>query len=122
MNMTASSQSAAATVRIRDVEAIELEDWGPLPEATGEPMATEGKKLWTGDGITEVGIWKCAPGPSRWIFETNESITVLSGRMTATEDGGEPVEITAGDSAVFAKGWTGTWDIHDTVLKVYTVF
>jgi uncharacterized cupin superfamily protein len=120
--MTASSQSALSTVRIRDVESLELDDWGPLPEATGEPMATEGKKLWTGEGIDEVGIWKCAAGPSRWSFETNESITVLSGRMTATEDGGEAVEIKAGDSSVFPKGWSGTWDIHDTILKVYTGF
>lgn len=120
--MTASSQSALSTVRIRDVASLELDDWGPLPEATGEPMATEGKKLWTGEGINEVGIWKCAAGPSRWTFETNESITVLSGRMTVTEDGGEAVEIKGGDSAVFPKGWSGTWDIHDTILKVYTVF
>lgn len=51
--MSASSQSALSTVLIRDVESLELDDWGPLPEATGEPMATEGKKLWTGEGIDE---------------------------------------------------------------------
>ncbi|WP_067848187.1 cupin domain-containing protein [Mycolicibacterium wolinskyi] len=120
--MTTSSTSTETAVVVSDVNAVALEDWGPLPEATGEPMATAGKKLWTGDGIREFGIWKCAPGPSRWVFETHESITVLSGRMTVTEDGGEPYEVKAGDSAVFPKGWTGNWDIHDTILKVYTVF
>lgn len=119
--MTTSSASAITAV-ISDATSIELEDWGPLPEATSEPMATAGKKLWTADGILEVGLWKCAPGPSRWVFETNESITMLEGRMTVTEDGGRTYDIKAGDSAVFAKGWSGTWDIHDTVLKVYTVF
>lgn len=114
--------SSAPTVVITDARSIELEDWGPLPEATGDPMATAGKTLWTGGGVLEVGLWKCAPGPSRWVFETNESITMLAGRMTVTEDDGESFEVKAGDSAVFPKGWSGTWDIHDTVLKVYTAF
>jgi uncharacterized protein len=26
----------------------ELEDWGPLEEATGEPMATHGVEMWVG--------------------------------------------------------------------------
>lgn len=120
--MTASSTSSETTVIVSDVSAVELEDWGPLPEATGEPMPTAGKKLWTGEGIHEVGIWQCAPGPSRWVFETNETITMVAGRMTVTEEGGQPYEVKAGDNAVFPKGWTGTWDIHETVLKVYTVF
>lgn len=118
--MTTSTSTSTAV--ISDARAIELEDWGPLPEATAEPMATAGTKLWTGDGVLEVGLWKCAPGPSRWVFETNESITVLEGRMTVSEEGGQTYDINAGDSAVFAKGWTGTWDIHETILKVYTVF
>ncbi|GAB3562545.1 cupin domain-containing protein [Amycolatopsis endophytica] len=114
--------SSVPTVVLTDARAIELEDWGPLPEATGEPMRTAGKKLWTGDGVLEVGLWECAPGPSRWVFETNESVTVLEGRMTVTEDGGRTYEIKAGDSAVFPLGWAGTWDIHETVFKVYTAF
>jgi len=119
--MTTSSTSALTTV-ISDANSIDLEDWGPLPEATAAPMATGGKKLCPGEGILEFGLWKCAPGPSRWLFETNESITVIEGRMTVSEDNGEAYDIGAGDSAVFAKGWSGTWDIHETVLKVYTVF
>lgn len=114
--------SPVSTVAITDVTNIDLEDWGPLPEATGAPMATAGKKLWTGEGVLEVGLWRCEPGPSRWLFETNESITVISGRMTVTEDGGTAQVIAAGDSAVFSRGWTGVWEIEDTILKVYTVF
>ncbi|MCX2963192.1 cupin domain-containing protein [Gordonia aquimaris] len=111
-----------STVLINDAEKIELEDWGPLPEATGEPMSTAGKVLWKGEGPLEAGLWKCAPGPSRWLFETNESITVLTGRMTVTEDSGGSYVIAAGDSAVFPKGWSGTWDIEETIFKVYTAF
>ena len=66
---------AAATL------AGELEDWGPLAEATGDPMQTSGATLWA-DGEQEVGVWECTPGPSYWKLETNEAIHIVSGRMT----------------------------------------
>ncbi|MGH3638052.1 MAG: cupin domain-containing protein [Mycobacterium sp.] len=99
----------------------ELEDWGPLDEATDAPMATHGLEVWV-DGDASAGIWQCAPGPSRWTLETNEVIYLVAGRMTVTPDDGEPSEIGVGDVAVFPKGWTGTWDIHETVRKVYSIF
>lgn len=114
--------SPVSTTAITDIASIDLDDWGSLPEATDAPMATAGKKLWAGEGILEVGLWRCEPGPSRWVLETNESITVISGRVTVTEDGGETHVITAGDSAVFPKGWTGVWDIEETIFKIYTAF
>ena len=120
--MTMADISPQGAAFFPDPSSVMLDDWGPLPEGTAAPMATEGRKLWSGDGILEVGIWKCAAGPSRWKFETNESFTIFSGRMTVTEDGGEPIELASGDSAVFPEGWSGVWELHDTVLKVYTVF
>ena len=42
--------------------------------------------------------------------------------MDVTPDGGEPAEIKAGDIAVFPTGWKGTWDLHETVRKVYSIF
>jgi len=99
----------------------ELEDWGPLEEATGEPMATYGVELWV-DGDCSAGIWECAPGSSYWTLETHEVIHLVAGRMTCTSDGGEPTLVAAGDVAVFPKGWSGTWEIHETVRKVYAIF
>ena len=75
------------------------------------------------DGKTLCGTWECEPGASRWEFlERGEFIHVLSGRMTVLQDDGEPVELTAGSSAVFPLGWTGTWTVHETLRKVFTVF
>jgi uncharacterized protein len=78
-----------------------LEDWGPLEEATGEPMHTSGTTLWSGEGAQEAGVWECTPGPSRWSLDDNEFVHILSGRMTVTPDGGEPAVIGPGDTAVF---------------------
>ena len=60
--------------------------------------------------------------PSRWLLETHEFIQLVAGSMTVTVDGGEPVKVNTGDSAFFPKGWSGTWDIHETLRKVYTIF
>ena len=62
----------------------ELEDWGPLDEATGPEMLTRGLTIW--------------------------------------KDGGESTVISAGDVAIFPRGWAGTWEIHEPVRKVYAIF
>ena len=101
--------------------AGELEDWGPLAEATGEEMRTSGLTLWS-DGDQEVGVWECTPGPSYWVQEVNEAICIVSGRMTVTPDGGAPQEIGPGDTAVFPRGWRGHWQLHETIRKLYVLF
>lgn len=98
-----------------------LENWGPLEEATGPEMETSGITIFDDGNGVEAGIWECTPGPSRWELETHEVVQVLAGRMTVTEDGGGPVELGAGDVAVFPKGWKGTWDITETVRKMYVL-
>jgi hypothetical protein len=112
---------AVLTPIIAGAADAELEDWGALDEATGPEMATHGVELWA-EGGASAGVWQCAPGPSRWTLETNEVIYLVAGRMTVTPEGGESAEIGVGDMAVFPKGWTGTWDIHETVRKVYSIF
>ena len=100
----------------------DLEDWGPLAEATGPEMRTAGLTLWQDGAGSETGIWECTPGPSRWTLETNELVHVLSGSMTVTADGAEPTEVGPGDVLMFPKGWTGTWHLHETLRKVYAIF
>jgi uncharacterized protein len=104
----------------------ELEDWGLLEEATAEdtPMQVHGLTMWTGPEGSgqETGIWQCTAGPSYWVQEENEFIYLLSGSLTVTPDGGKPATFGAGDSAMFPRGWRGTWDLHETVRKVYVLF
>ena len=124
----------------------ELEDWGLLEEATSEdtPMQVHGLTMWSsaadadsgdaaagadageaggaGEGGAETGIWQCTAGPSYWVQEQNEFVYILSGSLTVTPDGGKPATFGAGDCAMFPRGWRGTWDLHETVRKVYVVF
>jgi len=116
-----SAQNISAPV-IRAASSAELEDWGPLEEATGQEMQTSGLTLWEDGNGADVGIWECTPGPSRWTLETNELVHVVAGSMTVRADGGEPTDVAAGDVVLFPRGWTGTWDIHETLRKVYAIF
>ena len=103
----------------------ELEDWGPLAEATGSPMHTHGVTLWAAGesgGDAEAGVWECTAGPSYWVQEEHEVIYVLSGTLTVAPDGGAPKTLGPGDVAVFPRGWRGAWDLHETVRKVYVLF
>ena len=52
-----------------------LEDWGPLEEATGEPMHTSGTTLWSGEGTQETGVWECTPGRPGGAWRTTSSCT-----------------------------------------------
>ncbi len=54
----------SVTPFLADAADAKLEDWGPLEEATGEPMQT----------------------------------------------------------SVFPRGWAGTWQIHETIRKLYVLF
>jgi len=110
-----------ATPYLAAAATAELEDWGPLEEATGEEMTTSGLTFWK-DGDQEAGVWECTPGPSYWKLETHEFVQILAGRMTVTPDGGSPTDIGSGDIAVFPRGWAGTWQIHETIRKVYVLF
>ena len=32
------------------------------------------------------------------------------------------MEVEAGATVLFPQGWTGTWDIHETIRKLYVIF
>lgn len=99
-----------------------LEDWGDLKEGTGAPMTQSGVEVWSdGDGAS-AGVWESTPGPSYWVLAKHEVITVVAGSMTVTPEGGTAKEVSSGDVAVFPRGWKGTWEIHETLRKVYTIF
>jgi uncharacterized protein len=115
------------TLAFVPAEATGLEE-KPLGPPSAEPLSGEilvrSRVEFTNEDRTVIsGIWESDPGTSRWEFLTRgEIIHVLSGRMTVTRDGEEPVEVSAGTSAYFPIGWCGTWEVHETLRKVYVVY
>lgn len=72
------------------------------------------------DGV-EAGVWSCTPG--RWVRQImqQEFCHFIEGSCTFTPEGGEPIEIKAGDALMFPANCKGVWDIHTPVRKSYVL-
>ncbi|HYH38709.1 MAG TPA: cupin domain-containing protein [Azospirillum sp.] len=68
------------------------------------------------------GVWQCTQGVvamKDWPYD--EFCILLSGRVVITPQGGTAQEYAQGDAFVIPKGFTGTWDIKETIRKYYAV-
>ena len=99
----------------------ELDDWGPRTGADSGTPQTHGRVFYEGNGV-QVGLWECTPGG--WTIENrpdHETVQILSGRARLTNADGSTVELTAGDVLTLPKGWSGRWDILETVRKLFVI-
>lgn len=76
-------------------------------------------------GPISVGYWSCTAGSFMGTSPrtTTECFHVLEGDFFLTDDtdGGSSQHCVAGDTVVLPKGWTGHWDVVETVKKIWTV-
>ena len=74
------------------------------------------------DGTTQAGVWECAPGGWPVVDRPDTEIaTILSGSGVITDADGTTHDIGTGSVVTLPKGWTGRWDIIETVRKVYVI-
>lgn len=99
-----------------------------LPPATPKPTSTTGQQettqaLWQSpDGHVEVGIWECDPGHFTATRDGyDEFCQVLTGSATVHTEGGETVELRPGSILAMPEGWRGSWQVHETLRKVYVL-
>lgn len=52
-------------------------------------------------GVTSWPTWGCEASNFPWSYSSTETAYVLKGRVIVTPDGGEPVEVKAGDLVTF---------------------
>jgi uncharacterized protein len=63
-------------------------------------------------------LWRCDPMTFDYDFSGDESFLVISGIVRiALKDGGETIELRAGDVASFQKGTRSVWTIVERVEK-----
>lgn len=70
-------------------------------------------------GIYYWPTWEKEPSTFPWKYDRQETCYLLDGVAVITPDGGEPVEIVAGDLVTFPQGMECTWEIKEEVRKHY---
>jgi uncharacterized protein len=115
MTPTLTAIEAAALLR------RELPATGPRAGAdVGDPQ-TSALSLFQGPGL-DIGLWECTPGGWAIVDRPDtETVVILSGRARLTDAGGAGVELGPGDALVLPKGWSGRWDVLETVRKYYVI-
>lgn len=71
-----------------------------------------------------LGVWECQPGGWPVVDRPDTEFTyIISGRAVLTDDAtAQAVEVTGGDLIILPPGWTGRWDVLETVRKVYAIY
>jgi uncharacterized protein len=110
ISFNTAAQSMSLTVR------------GPrVPCLSGEPI--ESVRELHNDGRARTGVWECTPGRFDSARDGDtEVMHFVAGEATITSAEGEAYEIRPGSVLVAPDGWRGTWEIRQTVRKVYTIW
>lgn len=88
----------------------------------GDPRQGVANLYSDASGQFHCGIWAAAPATWRVRYSEHEFCHILAGRIRIQEDGGDSVEVAAGDSFVVPAGFTGVWDVLEPARKIYVIF
>jgi uncharacterized cupin superfamily protein len=99
-----------------------LTSWGPRVGADRGDPQTAGLVLLEGDGLPGVGVWECTPGSWEITDRSDtEVVHILAGRARITDAAGDEREVATGDVLILPRGWSGRWDVLETLRKLYVV-
>jgi uncharacterized cupin superfamily protein len=98
--------------------------WASLADPPGRQPSTgrEIDAFTSGDEAFTCGLWEREP--DTWSFERpyDEVAYILEGSADVETDDGRVLHLGAGDVFVTPKGSKGTWRIHDTIAKFFTIY
>ncbi|MDF2140759.1 cupin domain-containing protein [Paenirhodobacter sp. CAU 1674] len=101
--------------------ATDPETSRPDPEKliSGDPVHT----TWNveDDRGLYCGIWQSTPGAWRCSYDEWEYCRILSGRAVITGDDGSRLEVGPGDSFILRPGFSGRWEVLETIRKDYVI-
>ena len=108
---------------VASIPSNELDDWGPVELPISETVSQlRGRILNEHADGSEAGIWECTPGTwTRQVMDAELS-TFVQGHALFHYEGGETLEIRAGDTVYFDENSRGTWEVLETARKTYLTF
>jgi uncharacterized cupin superfamily protein len=69
--------------------------------------------------LFSIGIWECTPGRWRRQVRAAELARFVAGRALFQPEHGKPIEIYPGKVVYFPPHTMGTWDVKETLRKIY---
>lgn len=109
---------------VRNAQQSPLGMREPARLPIGEPVAMAATAQdQTNDAVgASMGVWESSPGVFRRVIKNREFSHIVSGWCIFTPEGGEPVELRAGDAVLFPENCEGVWDIREALRKTYVLF
>jgi len=96
----------------------DLEGWSVIG---GQPSMKTWIMRTSNDGSMISGVWTATPGTYHAVYAEYEFVHLIEGSITITPDGGLPMYVTAGDAFVVEAGFSGTWEITESVVKHFDI-
>ena len=88
----------------------------------GFAAPTERGAVLVEEGPTTAGIWEATPYAERFNdFGATEMAVILTGRVRITPEGEAPQTFGPGDIYLMKRGFKGTFEVLETLRKVYMV-
>ena len=100
---------------------MDLNPAGPRAGADrGDPQVSA-KEIFS-DGSIQVGVWECTPGGWPIVGRGDTEVAqIVSGKGTVTDADGTEHLLVPGSVITLPKGWSGRWDLTETLRKVYVL-
>ena len=89
---------------------------------SGHPVARGVVLATSKDGRCCAGIWSCTPGVFDWVYDGDETCTILEGEAVIKIKGGRSKRLRAGDFVNFPKGLKTRWTVKKRILKTFTLY
>lgn len=115
--------SSMVIVKAADIAGTDLPAAGQRAGAdSGDPQL--GMRMLAPEATGSTGIWECQPGGWPVVNRPDTEFTyIISGRARLTDDAtGTTTEICGGDLVILPPGWTGRWDVIETLRKVFAIY
>ncbi len=121
----ADDKTMASPLRLEPAEIAYSDmntDMPPWPEEDILSGVSEHRYKYLYSGDIDVAIYEAKPMTLKINdYEIDEFVTVISGTLILTAEGGSPQQFDVGESVLVPKGFTGTWEMQGNFREMVVI-